>query len=153
MSKYVKLKDKGAVFFDPLQQVKVSGTLPFKVEATKKVELALKNGILLEVSKEEALKMLDKEKDRLESIENAKKNIISPKKKTGEEKVSKLLTDLEESKNSEKLLKEENEFLVKSLKEANEKLEALEKTTSEKSKDETSKEGKDKGKPTPDPKA
>lgn len=54
MKKYVKLRDRGTIFHDASQDVAVTGTIPTEIKTTKKVNAALKGGILIEVSEKDA---------------------------------------------------------------------------------------------------
>lgn len=57
-AKYVKLRDKGTIFFDASQDVSVTGELPAAVKLTKKVQDAIRIGTLIEVDADEAKKLI-----------------------------------------------------------------------------------------------
>ena len=54
MKKYVKLRDAGTIFHDASQDISVTGSVPTLLNTTKKVNAAIKGGILIEVKENEA---------------------------------------------------------------------------------------------------
>ncbi len=71
---FVKLKDEGGIFHDASQDATVTGSAVVEVKKTEKVTASIKGGLLVEVSQEDAEKLIAKQEGKKVAVKNDAKS-------------------------------------------------------------------------------
>lgn len=107
---YCKLRDPGTTFWDPDQRKKISGREVVALEKTQRVRNFIRDGGLIEVSKEDYKRQLDKEDqpEEKKEEEEEKKEVEEDEERYSKSEIEDLFAKARES---EKIGKEDGQWV------------------------------------------